>query len=64
MALRAGILSFNVNPTDRDSALSLSVVTQGVWKHEHNSLDLDDMATHAATQSVRFSDPTPSDDRL
>ena len=64
LAQSTGIVFFTVNPTDRDSALSLSIITQGVWKHEHNSLDLDDLAMHAAMQRVRFTDPTPSDDRL
>ena len=42
-----------LNPRDTDSALTLSFLVDGVFKHEKVSLDLDEMALHAALDGVR-----------
>ena len=57
IALGTGVIFFTLKPRDTDSALTLSFLAEGVFKHEKVSLDLDEMALHASLQHLRDSNP-------
>ncbi len=46
-------IAHGTGPRDMDSALTLSFLVDGVFKHEKVSLDLDEMALHATLDGVR-----------